>query len=194
VDYLGLDVVGNDPSEYDLEGFNAEFSSGSEKIRPLGVGEGDTFLTAFTVANTSERERTIVRAVSLQIEDFEPPPDRSRAGCVGGIGGGMAQEEIEFEVQLNSESTGVEQPVSDVPTPGTVLELGPNDLQAFKAHVAFSAPGVHRYRIVVHYDTSAGHSAVAVSEPLQVLLMPSAQSVEWVPPAGVPMECPRGEP
>jgi hypothetical protein len=105
------------------------------------------------------------------------------------MGGGTVQEIIKFEMQLDSESIGVEQPVSSVPEPGTVLELGPDDFQAFEAYLTFSSPGAHTYRIVVHYDTSAGRSATAVSEPHEVLLMPSVQDVERIRAAGSELEC-----
>jgi hypothetical protein len=177
-DRLGVSAVQNGSLEDVEQEFREKLYSDNAEIIPVEVGEGTVFDTSFAIANTSERERAIIKGVSLEIEHFEPPPDRLRVGCARAPKGGVRQEIIEFEMQLDSESVGVEQPVSTVPEPGTVLELGPDDLQAFKARLTSSAPGVHRYRIVVHYDTSAGRSATAVSEPLEVLFMPSAHDVE----------------
>ncbi len=190
IDRLGLSVAKEGSLEYDTREFSEKAKADSDNIRPVGVGEGDIFLTEFTVANTSDRERAIIKAIGVQIEEFEAPPDRLLAGCPIPQGGGTVQQKIEFQVQLNSELIGVEQQVPTVPEPGTVIELGPDNLQAFDARLGFSHPGVHRYRIVVHYDTSGGRSATAASERLEVVLMPSAKSVEGVRPGGLPWyEC-----
>ncbi len=193
VERLGLDVVQADALEYDQDEYFAAINAEDARIRPVGVGERAVFWTDFTVANASQRESVIIRVVSLEIQESDAPPERLLAGCPNPLGA-VSQPNISFQMQLDSELIGVEQPVSNVPEVGTVLELAPGALQAFEAHLSFSAAGVHTYRIVVHYHTSGGRSSTAVSEPLEVVLMPSAQTVEGVGPAEFQFKCRPGQP
>jgi hypothetical protein len=64
VDRLGVSVVQNGSLEYDEEEFWEKKSDpDNAEIRQVGIGEDDIFWTEFTVANTSEREKAIIKGV-----------------------------------------------------------------------------------------------------------------------------------
>lgn len=185
VEDLGITIREGPPLQYDLAEFSEIEQEQPERIRAVAVPDGSpvrAFLPTllFTVSNASTQERAIITSVGVILEEFASPPDALRVGCEPGRGGTELVGVIPFDVRLEAGELGAEQRVAEVPAEGTVLELGPNDLQHFSAGLAFADPGLYAFRVLVHYDTSAGRSTLVSSETVEVLVMPPGARLEPV--------------
>lgn len=189
LDSLGLSSDGS--RGYSWERFMSVERERREDIRWVALGQASSFRLSFTITNTSERKMVLISDISLRLEDTEPPPTSLRIGCLAARGGGGWQDIVSFDEELNSELVGVDHTIRFVSKPGTLLELGPDNLQRFEGTLRFSSPGLHRLRIVVDYETSGGRSDTIVSAPVEFLLMPSADGVERIAPDVMPSaQCP----
>ena len=191
-DLDSVDLELNEAGMFDYSEYASRASAGINQTRIMAIEGSGRFLVSFTLANGKDADRTVIRSVGVKVESTEPAPAKARVGCTLGGRGGNGHDVASIEGEIDSTAAGLEHPLRVELISGTLVELGPDDLQVFIGLLDISQPAEYSVRLVAHYETSGGQTGTISSGPavLVVIAREDAELILPAVPTDVPLNCP----